>query len=168
MGTKTTQFLAVILTALALIPGGAHVLELYAKIDMPQEPYFVVQQIYRGWAWTGAVIFAAIFANFGTAWLTRNSRRQCWLHFAAGLLILVTLAIFFSWTFPANQATKNWISVPGNWERLRIEWEYSHAVNAAIMFAALLCATAAALSRASSQTVPYVGAAPDQARPMLE
>jgi len=149
MAIKTSQFLAILFTALALLPGGAHVMSLPAKIDMPEEPYFVAQQIYRGWAWSGVVIFAAIFANFASAFLTRDHRRQFWLSLAAGLLIAATLAVFFTWTFPANQATGNWTSVPENWERLRIEWEYSHAVNALITFVALLCAVGAALSHAA-------------------
>jgi hypothetical protein len=146
MVAKASQFLAVVLTALALLPGGAHVMAMPAKIDMPQDPYFVVQQIYRGWALAGAVIFLAIFANFLAAVLTRHSPLKWRLFAAAGLLIAATLAVFFTWTYPANQATGNWTSVPDNWEQLRTEWEYSHAVNAGITFVALLCAVAAALS----------------------
>lgn len=146
MLTRASQFLAVILTALALLPGGAHLMALPAKIAMPEQPYFVVQQIYRGWAWAGAVIFLAIFANVLAALLTRHSRRKWQLFGAAGLLIAITLAVFFAWTYPANQATGNWTSAPENWEQLRTEWERSHAANAMITFLALLCAVGAAVS----------------------
>jgi hypothetical protein len=144
MATKATQFLAVVLTALALLPGGAHVMSLPAKIAMPEDPYFVAQQVYRGWAWAGVVIFLAIFANFAAAIFAHGNRRR--LFAAAGVLIVATLALFFVWTYPANEATGNWTSVPDNWEQLRTEWEYSHAVNAALTFLALLCAVGAALS----------------------
>ena len=147
MGTKLSQFLAVVLTALALMPGGAHLMALPAKVAMPEHHYFVVQQIYRGWAWAGAVIFLAIFANFLAALLTRDSPRKWRLFGAASALIAATLAIFFAWTFPANQATGNWTSVPENWERLRTQWEYSHAANAAITFLALLCSVGGAVAR---------------------
>ena len=146
MAIRICQFLAVIFTALAFVPPGAHIMELPAKIDMPEEPYFVVQQIYRGWALAGVVIFAAIFANVASAVVARHNPRQFWLSLAAGLLVAATLAIFFAWTYPANQATGNWTSTPADWQRLRTEWEYSHAVNALIMFVALLCSVAAALS----------------------
>jgi MFS family permease len=146
MASKASQFLAVILTALALLPGGAHLMALPAKIAMPVEPYFVVQQIYRGWALAGAVIFLAIFMNVLAALLTRQSRRKSLLFAAAGLLIAVTLAVFFTWTYPTNQATGNWTSAPENWEQLRSQWEYSHAANAAITFLALLCSVGGALS----------------------
>jgi hypothetical protein len=144
MLAKPSQFLAVVLTALALLPGGAHLMALPAKIAMPEDPYFVAQQVYRGWAWAGVVIFFAIFANFAAAFFTNGNRRR--LFTAAGLLITTTLALFFVWTYPANQATGNWTSVPDNWEQLRIQWEYSHAASAALTFLALLCAMAAALS----------------------
>lgn len=146
MFAKASQFLAVVLTALALLPGGAHLMALPAKIAMPQDPYFVVQQIYRGWTLAGAVIFLAIFANMLAALLTRDSRKKWPLFALAGILIAVTLAVFFAWTYPANQATGNWTSAPENWEQLRTEWEYSHAVNAVITFLALLCSVGAAVS----------------------
>jgi hypothetical protein len=37
--------------------------------------------------------------------------------------------------------------VPPEWESLRRQWEYSHAVNAVITFAALCLATASAVTR---------------------
>jgi len=146
MAIRASQFLAIVFTAIALVPGVAHLMAFPAKIDMPEEPYFAVQQIYRGWAWFGLAIFAAIFANFTSAMLVRDRPREFWLSFAASLLIAVTLIIFFTWTYPANQLTGNWTSVPDNWETLRRQWEYSHAVNAAITFIAFLCSVGAALS----------------------
>jgi hypothetical protein len=43
---QTVRFLAVILTALALVPAGAHFFELPNKIGLSQEEYFTVQRIY--------------------------------------------------------------------------------------------------------------------------
>jgi hypothetical protein len=146
MQARAVQVLAIVMTTIALVPGGAHVLSLEAKLALPVEPYFVVQQIYRGWAWLGIVVVAAMLVNFGSAMVTRDHPRQFWLSLIAGLLIAATLAIFFTWTYPANQATVNWTSIPGDWERLRMQWEYSHAVSAALTFAAFLCAIGAALS----------------------
>ena len=150
MTIKTSQFLAIVFTALALAPGAAHLMELPAKIAMPQEPYFIVQQIYRGWAWAGIAIFAALFANLSSAALTRHQLRRFWLSTAAGVLIAVTLVIFFIWAYPANQVTGNWTSVPDDWEQLRSQWEYSHAANAMLTFFALLCSVGAAITPVSS------------------
>jgi hypothetical protein len=145
MAIRASQFLAIVFTALALVPGGAHLMSLPAKIAMPAEPYFVAQQVYRGWAWAGVVIFLAIFANFAAAFFASGNRRR--LSMAAGIIVAATLAVFFAWTYPANQATGNWTSVPESWEPLRTQWEYSHAANAALTFTALLCSVGAALSR---------------------
>jgi hypothetical protein len=114
-------------------------------IGLPQGDYFVVQGIYRGWALFGAVIIPAALANLALAILLRRDRRAFWLAFAAFLLIALSLAVFFTWTFPANQATANWTLAPANWAALRLQWEYSHAVNAVLIFTALCCASLGAL-----------------------
>ena len=160
MATRISQFLAILVTAIALIPGGAHVLTLPAKMAMPQEPYFIAQQVYQGWAWLGIATFVAIFANFASALLSRHHSRQLLLSLAASLLIAATLIVFFVWTYPANQATVNWTSVPAEWERLRIQWEYSHAANAALTFVALLCSIGAALSAPQTIAATPVAAGP--------
>jgi hypothetical protein len=143
---KVTQFLAVVLTALALVPGGAHLFELPNKIGLSQENYFTVQGIYRGWALFGFVLFGALAVNLLLAIMLRGQRGPFRLALAAFLCIAATLAIFFTWTFPTNQATSNWTTVPANWTQLRTQWEYSHAVNAVVTFAALCSVTTSVLT----------------------
>src|SRR5215468_3043173 len=99
---NTVRFLAVILTALALIPAGAHLFELPNKINLAQDQYFTVQNIYRGWALFAAVLFTLVLAI-----MLRGERLAFWLALAAFLCMAATVAIFFTWTFPANQATNN-------------------------------------------------------------
>jgi len=133
---RLAQFIALVLTALALVPVGAHLFALPNKIGMDEPDYFVAQRIYDGWALLGVVLIGAIITNAAAA---IASRRQAWPFALAGLaalLMLATLAIFFAFTFPANQATANWTTVPDGWQALRWQWEVSHAVNAAITFAA--------------------------------
>jgi hypothetical protein len=137
---RVLQFLAVVLTALALVPVGAHLFELPNKLGLAEEAYFTVQQIYRGWALFGGVLFAAIVANLAAGVVLLRQGRPSWPSWLAGLLIGATLAIFFTWTYPANQATANWTAVPADWQTLRRQWEVSHAVNAVITLAALCCA----------------------------
>jgi hypothetical protein len=140
MEIRIIQFLAIILTALALVPGGAHALELMNKLTLDRDQYMVVQSIYRGWAWLGMVFIGALMAN---GLLAVRTRRQATPSVSAALavvLIAVALAVFFTWTFPANQATCNWTITPVDWPTLRVQWEYSHAASAALMFLAL-CAT---------------------------
>lgn len=147
MTLRVLPFVAVILNALALVPGGAHLFALPNKIALPQEAYFTAQGIYRGWALLGVVLIGAMLANLASAIMLRTQPLPFRLSLAAFIAVAATLAIFFLWTFPANQATANWTTVPANWEALRRQWEYSHAVNALITFAALCLATASAMAR---------------------
>lgn len=130
---RALKFLAIVLTALALVPGGAHLFALPNKIHLTESNYFIVQNIYRGWALFGIVLFGALLANLALAWATRGQRAFAFV--LVNLVCLVaTLVIFFAFTFPANQATNNWTVVPADWQQLRWQWEVSHAVNAVITF----------------------------------
>ena len=151
MGLRVTQFIAIILTALALVPAGAHLLELVHKITLDRAQYLTVQQLYRGWAFLGAVLIAALLANLALTIRSRRQGRPMRLAAIATLLLAANLTIFFIWTFPANQATGNWTVMPADWEALRDQWEYSHAVNALLTFLALSATLASSLSwRAAS------------------
>ena len=144
MAMMTIQFLAVVLTALS--PGGANIFELSSKLRLPQERYYAVQAVYRGWALFGVVLLGALAANLALAIMLRRQRAAFWLALAALILMASTLAIFFAWTFPANQATNNWTAVPPNWEQLRWQWEYAHATNAVLTFLALCSLTLSLLT----------------------
>jgi hypothetical protein len=145
MLTRTLQFAAIILTALALVPGGAHLFELPNKISLPQADYFTVQGIYRGWALFGIVLIGAMIANLVLAALLRRQGAAFVLALAAFLLVAATLAIFFVWTQPANLATHFWTTVPDNWQALRTQWEYAHATSAVLTFIALCALVLSAL-----------------------
>ena len=43
------RILAIVLTALALVPAGAHIAALPNKIALPAEAYVVAQAVYLGW-----------------------------------------------------------------------------------------------------------------------
>ncbi|MGQ2906053.1 MAG: DUF1772 domain-containing protein [Neoaquamicrobium sediminum] len=133
------KLLTLALTALIVIPGGAHLFELPVKLGMDEADYFTVQSIYAGWPLFAVPIFAAIAANGYLSWALRQHDRmaaRCAL--ASALLISLTLAVFFLLVFPGNQVTANWTEIPQNWEELRRNWEYGHAANALITFVALL------------------------------
>ena len=136
---------AVLLTALALVPSAAHLFALPNKIGLPEQQYLVVQGIYRGWALFGAVLIAAMLVNLLLGLVLWRRRQLAWPAIGAGLLVAQTLAIFFAWTYPANRATGNWTGMPADWRQLRTQWEYSHAANALLSFAALCLATLAAI-----------------------
>lgn len=143
---KVLQFVAMVLTALALVPGGAHLFSLPNKIHLSENNYFIAQSIYRGWALLGIVLIGAILANLALTVVTRGQRAPFIFVLISLLCLLVTLAIFFGFTFPANQATNNWTEIPPNWAQLRWQWEVSHAANAAITFVAFCSLTMSVLT----------------------
>jgi len=147
MSTRFTGWLAIVLTAFALVPGGAHLFALPNKMKLAEEDYFITQSVYNGWALFGIVLIAAFAAIVVFAILCRRDVFVFSLACAAALCVGLTFVIFFIWTYPANQMTNNWTVVPSNWTQLRFQWEASHAVNAAIMFLALCCISWAALLR---------------------
>lgn len=135
------QFISVIAIALSMAGGFAHLFELPNKIRLPENEYLVVQQIYRGWAWLGAVILVALGATALLAVLDQHRPLVFALTLGAAVLIVISLVVFFTFTFPTNRATANWTRLPVNWETLRRRWEYSHAVGACLYFAALCAMT---------------------------
>ena len=131
---KILQFIALVLTAIALMPAGAHFFALPNKIHLGQIDYFIVQNIYRGWALFGIVLFGNLIASATLAFILRGTRGPFLFVLINVLCQIATLAIFFAFTFPANQATDNWTAIPPDWEYLRWQWEMSHAINAVIAF----------------------------------
>src|SRR5262245_55621180 len=140
------KFFAITFTALALVPSGAHLLEMTHKLALARDDYVIVQGIYRGWALTGFVLIGALLANLALSVALRRQRLQAMLSLAATAAFGAMLAIFFTWTYPANVATANWTVAPPDWAALRAQWEWSHAANALVAFIALCLTVAAAIS----------------------
>jgi hypothetical protein len=132
---------AVLLTAIGMAAGWAHLLALPNKIALPRPDYLTVQQICRGWALLGIAVVGALVSTLALAILERGKGSVFYLSLAATLCIAASLAVFFLYTYPANQQTSNWTVLPENWEQLRRQWEYSHATGAGLYFLALFALT---------------------------
>lgn len=143
---KLAYFIAFLFCGLALGPALAHLLALPNKIALDRDQYFTVQQIYRGWALLGIVVFGALISTLGLAVVLRGERRPALWALLAFLCIAGTQGIFWSFTYPANQATVNWTEIPAGWELLRTQWEYSHAASAGLNLIALLALVLSVLS----------------------
>src|SRR5690242_16099077 len=148
MMIRTVNFLALVFTALALVPYCAHLFSLPNKIGMTEAQYFIAQSIYQGWALLSLILIPAMLLNVVLAYLLRGERPRFYLAAAACVLMAATLLVFYAFTYPANVATQNWTVSPANWFELRRQWEYSHAVNAGLNFLAFcLLVTATARPR---------------------
>jgi hypothetical protein len=139
--------LALVFVAVCLAPAGAHLAEMPNKLALSAADYMVVQQIYRGWALFGIPIFTALALSLAYAiavWRHPPARRLALLAFLA---LAATQAVFWTWTYPMNVLTQNWTVTPADLDAARRQWEYSHAVNAVITFAALVLVTLAVVRR---------------------
>ena len=105
-----------------------------------------LQNIYRGWALFGAVLLGSLIANLLLAVMLRGRAAPFVFAVVAFLCMAATLAVFFIWIYPANQATDNWTTIPENWAQLRLQWEYSHAGNALVTFVAFCAVTLSVLT----------------------
>jgi len=140
---SVAALLALVLTAVALVPGAAHVLELPNKLPLERDAYLIVQQVYRGWSRLGFVVIAALIA---TLWLAVVADEGSEVPATLGFLaILMTQVVFWTFTFPVNRRTRNWTEAPEDWERLRDRWEISHAASAFLNFVAFVCVAVATL-----------------------
>ena len=145
MTLDVLRFASVILTAVAMAGGVAHLLELPSKIGLSRDDYRTVQQIYRGWALLGIAVVGALVSTAALALQVRRTPAEYYLTAAAALCIVLSLIVFFVFTFPANRQTANWTVLPENWQELRRRWEYSHAVGAGLYFVALSLLTVSLL-----------------------
>ncbi len=135
------QLLALVLTAVALAPAAAHVLELPNK---RRKEYLTVQRVYRGWHRLGFVVIAALLATMWMAVVAdESSEIPATLAFIA---ILMTQVVFWLYTYPVNRRTHDWTEAPEDWEQLRDRWEISHAINALLTFVAFVCVAVAILN----------------------
>jgi hypothetical protein len=134
--TRVLLCCSLLFAALALVASGAHLAELPNKIGLAREEYLVVQQIYAGWALFAIPVIGALASTAALSAMLWRGRG--FLHaLAAFLCIAGTQAVFWTFTFPANQATRNWTVLPDQWLSIRAQWEYSHAASAVLNLAAL-------------------------------
>ncbi|HXH09314.1 MAG TPA: DUF1772 domain-containing protein [Alphaproteobacteria bacterium] len=145
MATKTFFFLSILCTAIAMAAGLAHLFELPNKMPLSREDYLTVQQIYRGWALLGIVVIGALLSSLILTVLVRGNPPVFYLTLTATLCIALSLCVFFLFTYPANQATDNWTNLPENWQALRRQWEYAHAVGAGLYVMAFIALTISTL-----------------------
>jgi amino acid transporter len=138
MSIKVVQFLAIIATALYLVPTGAHLFELPHKMALSPADYMTVQQIYAGWQLFGVAVGVALVAALANAIRVRTDRRALAWSLGAFLALAATQGAFWAFTYPVNIATQFWTVFPEQFEAARRQWEYSHAASAVLTFAALI------------------------------
>lgn len=137
--------LAILFCGLALVPSGAHALELVNKLEMPAGDYMVAQRSYRGWAFAGIFVVAALLFTGGLSLALRGEAPSFRPALFAFLCLVATQLVFWLFTYPMNVRTHNWTSVPKDFEAARRQWEYSHATSAVLNLLAFVGVILAAM-----------------------
>ena len=141
MAFETVRLLAVISVAPCLVPAGAHFFELANKMSLSTAEYMTTQKIYAGWSFFGVALIAALLFTLTHTLMVRAEHMAFLLSLIALLCLGATQVIFWTFTYPMNAATNNWMVTPQDFEAARLQWEYSHAVNAVLTFVALVTIT---------------------------
>lgn len=147
MALNIALFIAFFSTAIALGGALAHLFALRAKMAMPIDQYFVVQTIYLGWWQFAYVLALELLFLIGVIVLSAEEPAVRRLAILALSGLILTQAVFWVWTQPANSATSNWTIQPANAQALRAQWEYSHAAGAVLQLTVICLIFVAALSR---------------------
>lgn len=145
---NTIWFAAVLFAAITLAALLAHLLEMRVKMGLSKADYQVVQGIYSGWQWPGFFELGAILLTIAWTVIDQKSTPAFALLLAAVGCFVLGILVFFGFTFPANQATANWTTLPSNWDELRQRWEFSHALRAVLSLVGFSCLMLALLSPA--------------------
>jgi hypothetical protein len=132
MTPSTLRFPTLLLAALGLAPGAAHVLELPIKMQYPPDLYAsVTSTLYALFGSVGAVIqVAAVLFAFLNAYLVRGTATfRMALSGALGLGL--SLVLWGALVAPVNSAWADALnttpqSVAGIYAQLRPRWEYGH------------------------------------------
>jgi magnesium-transporting ATPase (P-type) len=127
---SSIRFTTILFAAITLSTLMTHLLELRVKINLSKEDYQTVQRIYTGWQWLEIFEIGTILLILMWTIIYRKVKSIYPLLLLACICFIISLAIFFLFTFPANQATHNWTNLPAHWNELRSTWEYSNVVRA--------------------------------------
>jgi hypothetical protein len=132
---RTWRFVTILLVALLLGLGFAHLLERPAKMLYDAAFYLTLQKtLYVAWGPPnigGILEPAAIFATLLLLFFVRKNKRAFWLTLCAGTALLLAFpVVFFVFVAPANEVflTATPTSIPPNWMESRTSWETGHAI----------------------------------------
>ena len=145
MNHPALRFFSVLLAALGLAPGAAHLLEMPVKLGYTPERYFAVTStLYALFGSAGALVQIGALVLAGV--LAFASRRLPAARFtiAGALLLGLSLIAWGALVAPVNGRWSEAIesrsqSLPQLYAELRFRWEYGHAAAFALWLAGYCC-----------------------------
>lgn len=144
------RFLTLMFTALDMAMAFCHLLQLPPRMRYDGALWRRTQSMYQffgppvGATLEGGALLSTIILSF----LVRRRPLASRWTLAGTLFFAASQALWWIWVAPVNAKMVNWRpeSLPQGWQRLRMQWEYTHAGRAVLMiigFGALLYSTLA-------------------------
>ena len=153
---RATRFATLLLAALGLVLGGAHVLELPPKMAYDAELYTrVTSTLYRLFGSIGAAIqVGALLSAAGLTFLVRG-RPSFRPTLVGTLALLLSLVLWAALVAPVNAEwgrvlEQSPAAAPDAYLRLRSRWEYGHVAAFAAWLTGYVLLLRAALARTPS------------------
>ncbi len=157
MTLQVWRFICVLLAALGLTMGGAHVLELTPRMHYDAQLYTAVTStLYRYYGIVGGVIQVSALASAAVlAWLVKD-RPSFRLTLAGALCLAAALGVWAWLVQPVNAEwgralLGNAASAPEAYLRLRDRWEFGHAAAFTAWLLGFLCLLLSVLSEIRRQ-----------------
>jgi len=160
MTLRAVRFVAVLLAALTLGMGLAHLMQLPARMGWDQ------------YLWVGSTVQGGLYSLFGSVgaaidvatvialglltYLVREHHRSgVRLALSAALLFATGLLLWWVLVYPVNAELAHWVNgpVPADWTTYRARWEWGHATISLfelVGFGALIASVLADTPRNSS------------------
>jgi len=141
MNLRALRFVSLLLAALGLGPGVAHLLEMPVKLNYTPEQYFAVTStLYMFFGSAGAVVQVGALVVTGVLAFACRGRPAVRSVVAAALLLGLSLIAWGALVAPVNAEWREAIdagsnSLPKLYHELRLRWEYGHVVAFALWFA---------------------------------
>lgn len=174
MSRRCWWFVTLLLSALGMTMGAAHVLEMPQKLGYRPELYAAINTtLYRYFALAGGV--SMIGALLSASALTYGTRQRPTFRgtLTATVCLALSLALWLALVAPVNAEVARALqaapeSVPTVWLELRNRWEYGHAASFAAWLLGFLLLVNAAVrempTEAEIAAAPETGRSPEEAR----
>ena len=145
MFLRAFRFVTVILAALGLTMGVAHVLELSPRMNYDAELYLAVTStLYRWYGIVGAIVQVGSVLAVAVLCVLVRGRRGFRLTAAALLALVVSLGLWAAIVQPVNAQWGEVLradpsAAPATYLRLRVRWEYGHVAACAAWLVGFAC-----------------------------
>ncbi len=145
MNHRALRFLSLLLIALGLAPGAAHLLEMPVKLTYTPELYFAVTStLYALFGSAGAVVQIGALVLTGVLAFVSRGLPAARFAVAGALFLGLSLVAWGALVAPVNAEWSEAIqsgaqSLPKLYAELRLRWEYGHTAAFALWLAGYCC-----------------------------